>query len=264
MPNLCCNRCFRLGNTFPLQEWTFTPATASWSLPWRMEAAGAPKLAAFLKTFFIPAGNTISALMFIMFRRVNPADLLSRSRSDTDCMLSNSAWEQVQRLFGPHAFDLISLDNCHQRNRVGLHLPHFTLCATPESCGINVFTHSFPLNHNIYVLPPLILIAPPTEVPLGARFSRRLYYCGPWLEASAFLVVAAVTRCRSRSIGKEERRFHFVVPFSGRSRMYLLNLPVYILLGGQSMEARPSLFRLLLPQWFGCKLLPSLWYFNKT
>ena len=69
-PNLCCIRCFRLGNTLPLQEWTFTKRTASWSLPWRMEAAGAPKSAAFLKTFFIHAGNTISALMFTMFRRV--------------------------------------------------------------------------------------------------------------------------------------------------------------------------------------------------
>ena len=41
------------------------------------------------------------------------ADLPSRSRSDTDCMLSNSAWEQVERLFEPHKLDLMSLDsNC--------------------------------------------------------------------------------------------------------------------------------------------------------
>ena len=61
---LCCIGCFRLGNTLPLQEWTFPPTTASWSLPWRMKAAGAPKLTAFLKTFFVRAGNTILALMF--------------------------------------------------------------------------------------------------------------------------------------------------------------------------------------------------------
>ena len=30
------------------------------------------------------------------------------------------------------------------------------------------------------------------------------------------------------------------------------------------MEARPSILCLPLPQWFGCKLLPSLWSFNKT
>ena len=90
----------------------------------------------------------------------NPAHLPSRSRTGTDFMLSNSAWDQVKRLFGPRTFDLMSLAiNC-LRNRVGLHLPHFTPCATPESSGINVFAHSLPLNKTIFVLPPFILIAP--------------------------------------------------------------------------------------------------------
>ena len=69
-PKLCCIRCFHLRNTLPLQEWTSTRRTASWSLRWRMEAAGAPKLTAFLKTFFVPAGKTILALMFTTFRQV--------------------------------------------------------------------------------------------------------------------------------------------------------------------------------------------------
>ena len=54
---------------------------------------------------------------------------------------------------------------------------------------------------------------------------------------SEFLVgVAAVTRCRSCTIGKEDRRFHFVVPFSGRSRVVpeelavgLMGLPLCLL-----------------------------------
>ena len=48
--------------------------------------------------------------------------------------------------------------------------------------------------------------------------------------------VAAVTRCRSCTIAKEERRFHFVVPFSGRSRVVpeelavgLIGLPLCLL-----------------------------------
>lgn len=61
-----------------------------------------------LDVYYVPTGE-------------NPADLPSRSRSGTDCMLSNSSWDQVKRLFGPHTFDLMSLDSNCQRNRVGLH-----------------------------------------------------------------------------------------------------------------------------------------------
>ena len=100
-----------------------------------------------LDVYYLPTGK-------------NPADLPSRSRSGTDCMLSNRAWDQVKRLFGPHTFDLVSLDSNCQCNRVGLNLPHFTPCATPESSGINVFAHSLPLDHNIFVFPPFILIGP--------------------------------------------------------------------------------------------------------
>ena len=94
-------------------------------------------------------------------------------------MLSISAWDQVKRLFGPHTFDLMSLGSNCQRTRVGLHLAHFKPCATPESSGINTLAHSLPLDHNIFVFPPFILIAPPIEVSLEVGFSRRLYYCGP-------------------------------------------------------------------------------------
>ena len=84
-----------------------------------------------LDVYYVPSGG-------------NPADLPSRSWSVADCMLSISAWEQVERLFGPHTFDLMSLDSNCQRNKVGLYLPHFTPCATPESSGINVFAQGFP------------------------------------------------------------------------------------------------------------------------
>ena len=84
----------------------------------------------------------------------NPVDLSSRSRSGTACMF------QFKRLFGPHMFDLMSLGRHCQRTRVGLHLPHFTPCATPESSGINVIAHSLPWDHNIFVFFPVSLIAP--------------------------------------------------------------------------------------------------------
>ena len=101
-------------------------------------------------------------------------------------MLSNSAWEQVRRLFGPHTFDLTSLDSTCQRNRVSLHLPHFTPCATPESCGINVFAHSFPLDHNIYVFPPFILIAPLLRYLLEQDFHGAFIIVVPDLKSRRF------------------------------------------------------------------------------
>ena len=109
------------------------------------------------KTFFTQAGNTIPSLMKIL--NENPANLPSRSRSGTDCTLSNSAWDQVKRLFGPHTFDLMTLGSKCQCNTVGLHLPHCK-CATPESSGINVLAHSLLLDDSIFVFPPFILIAP--------------------------------------------------------------------------------------------------------
>lgn len=140
-------------------------------------------LTAFLKIFFVPAGNTISALMFrCQMSGENPADLPSRSQSDTDGMLSNSAWEQVKRLFRPLTFDLMSLDSNCQRNREGLCLPHFMPCATPESSGINICAHSLPLDHIIYVFLPFVLIAPLLKYLLEQDFHRTFTIVVPELK----------------------------------------------------------------------------------
>lgn len=50
-----------------------------------------------------------------------------------------SAWERLERLYGPRSFDLMSLDSNSQRVKVGQYLPQSTPCATSESSGINVF-----------------------------------------------------------------------------------------------------------------------------
>ena len=56
---------------------------------------------------------------------------------------------------------LTPLISCRcQHDRAGLRLPHLTPCATLESGGINVSAQSLPLNHNICVFSPFILIAP--------------------------------------------------------------------------------------------------------
>ena len=90
----------------------------------------------------------------------NPADFPSRKVSDMEFMLSESAWEQVERPFGPHTFDLMSFDSNCQHDGKGQRLPHFTPCATPNSNGIKVFAQSLPTDHNLCVFPPFVLIAP--------------------------------------------------------------------------------------------------------
>ena len=88
----------------------------------------------------------------------NLADFPSRKVSDMDCMLSKRAWWQVEHLFRPHTFDLMSLDsNCHH-DGTGQCLLYFTPCAAPCSSGINVFAQSLPSNHNLYVFLPFVLI----------------------------------------------------------------------------------------------------------
>ena len=62
----------------------------------------------------------------------NPADEPSRKHSDLDCMLSPEAWLCVERFFGPHSFDLMSLDSNCQRNKNGTPLPHYPFGLPPD------------------------------------------------------------------------------------------------------------------------------------
>ena len=87
----------------------------------------------------------------------NPADAPSCRQSNLDCTLSEEAWSRVQRLFGPHTFDLMSLDSNSHHDLHGNRLTHFTPCHTPESSGINVFAQQLPVRENLYVFAPLYL-----------------------------------------------------------------------------------------------------------
>lgn len=104
-------------------------------------------------------GN-FSVHAFYVPSKDNPADAPSRKWSEADCMLSPEAWSSVERFFGPHTFDLMSLDSNCQRDRSGAPLPHFTPCFTPGSSGVNVFSNCLPSGHNIYIFPPFVLIGP--------------------------------------------------------------------------------------------------------
>ena len=90
----------------------------------------------------------------------NIADAPSRALSYSDCSLSTVAWARVQSRFGPHTFDLLSLDSNYCRSRDGNFLPHYWPWPTINSSGTNVFAQPIPTKHNVYVFPPFVLVGP--------------------------------------------------------------------------------------------------------
>ena len=128
----------------------------------------------------------------------NPADLPSRRLSDLDCTLSEEAWSRVQRMFGPHTFDLMSLDSNCRRDRFGNRLPHFTPCHTPESSGINVFAQRLPSVGNPFVFPPFVLIGPLLRFFIDSHYHRPFTIIVPDIQPRrywwAFLQATSVDR----------------------------------------------------------------------
>lgn len=91
----------------------------------------------------------------------NPADCHSRRLSALDYMLTREKFETIEKRFGPHSVDLMSLDsNCMISQVNGKPLRHFTPYPTPLSAGVNVFSQDITLEKNPYVFPPFKLILP--------------------------------------------------------------------------------------------------------
>jgi len=105
------------------------------------------------------AGNFALHLKYIPSNE-NFADVCSRTLSDIDCSLSKEAWARVQARFGPHRFDSMSLDSNCRRGRDGSLFPHYSPWPTPYSLGVNVFAQPIPVEHNVYVFPPFVLVGP--------------------------------------------------------------------------------------------------------
>lgn len=112
----------------------------------------------------------------------NLADFPFRKISDMDCMSSERAWGQVERPFGPHTFDLMSLDSNCQHDGTGQCLPHFTPYATLCSSGVNVFVQSLPPT-TICMYSSVCSNCAPSEMNSRARFSWCIYYHYHRLEA---------------------------------------------------------------------------------
>ena len=118
--------------------------------------------------------------------RNNMANAPARACSDLDCMLSEKACNSVEHRFGPHSFDLMTLDSNCQRDRSGLMLPHYSPWLTPASEGVNAFGQLIPLEHNIYAFPPFVLLGPLLKYFLDQGFQGALTLVVPDLRPRRF------------------------------------------------------------------------------
>lgn len=75
-------------------------------------------------------------------------------------MLAPNVLSLVEKRYGPHSVDLMSLDSNAMRDKHGDPLRHFTPYPTPLSTGVNVFAQKIETEANPYVFPPFELIFP--------------------------------------------------------------------------------------------------------
>ena len=160
-----------------------------------------------IQTFYVPSSS-------------NPADEPSRKCSDLDCMLSVGAWLSLERLFGPHSFDLMSLDSNCQKDVYGNPLPHYTPWATPGSAGINVFANPLPAGHNIYVFPPFVLLGALLRYVVDQEFHGVFHdHCSGYSTKAILVGNHPGILSRSFSFGQQGFQFDPAFPLPAFSRM---------------------------------------------
>ena len=93
----------------------------------------------------------------------NLADKPSRILNNSDAMLSERAWCQIQQAFGEvhgQSLDLFSLDSNAMIDKDGKPLRHFTPFWTPDTAGVNVFAQHISQQENCYAFPTFNLLVP--------------------------------------------------------------------------------------------------------
>ncbi len=88
----------------------------------------------------------------------NPADEPSRRLSLADAMLSPTQWSFLEQKFGPHTFDMMSLDSNAMKDKNGHVLPHYTPWPLPDSSGVNVLSQVLSDTENYYCFPPFCMV----------------------------------------------------------------------------------------------------------
>lgn len=137
---------------------------------WKNQGGKSTDLTRVIKSIFdLSLRFNIGLMLCHVPSKENLADILSRVLFDADCMLANFPWSALERRWGPHTVDLMSLDSNVQKDPDGTALRHFSPWPTPNSAGVNLFAQTLQVDDNAYVFPPIAVIGPILRFLLSSR-----------------------------------------------------------------------------------------------
>ena len=110
--------------------------------------------------FFLTSKLNILLKLAYVPSESNDGDAPSRFSSDLDCCLFESSWELLDKVFGPHTFDLTAIPSNVRRDSNGVKFPFFPPHPFSESLGVDVFAQQLSMEQKYYVFSPFILISP--------------------------------------------------------------------------------------------------------
>ena len=111
---------------------------------WQHQGSRSPALTLALKELvLVTLRYNFTVTLHYIPGAVNPADFPSRILSDLDCTLTLTAWQQIQRAYGPHTVDLMALPANVLPDTSGQPLEFFSPFPAQGAAGVNVFAQSF-------------------------------------------------------------------------------------------------------------------------
>jgi hypothetical protein len=107
---------------------------------WQRQGSRSPALTLALKELFIVTLRyNFTVTLHHIPGAINPADFPSRILSDLDCTLALTAWQQIQRAYGPHTVDLMALPANILPDTSGQPLKFFSPFPVQGAAGVNFF-----------------------------------------------------------------------------------------------------------------------------
>ena len=123
----------------------------------------------------------------------NLTDFPSRTLSDKDCMLSESAWLKVDSHFGPHTLDMMSLDSNAQKDASGNIVKHFTPLSDSSLRRCKCVCSNHPAGRKRLCIPSFRVGGPPAQV-LGI-IRCEFHYYSPSTRPASLLVANSPFPC---------------------------------------------------------------------